>query len=782
MPYLKILALGWDLLAATPDVVLANAEKFDASGVDGVFVEVRFSQGKERFSTQTIANDALWPRKELERQVLPSLREFPKHGGLKESLVGAWFMPQSRLDWNDDAAWARFAANVGELAWLANASGLKGVWFDTEDYAHQRQYVYHASDAPTFEDAERIARRRGEEMSKALFAGHPDAVVMATWFLSVRAGYAFADNPCAAVRSAGDLWPAFLNGMLSAAPASAKFVDGCETGYTLDSHKGEFRAYDELIRRNAAMLVDAANMRKFRTLFATGFGLYLDMYMNKPGGEYYFGPAADGSRLTRFKENFDQAAECASSGYVWVYGEKRSWVDWSGVPPQLGEFQRRWGDMLRESPGTWERQLPGLAMAMRERRRQWASRPLGGLWSWTAPGGHAVEFHRKGGGAVSVPGPARGCVGADVQVGRGERIRASFRAKGVGAYGAVAFKKGAELVDKWPRIPLVYGNSDVDGWRSGEACMDVPDGATSASLIVSVNIENGREILLDDFSAAVLPRQTVQKPEEPKISVFASFIRRIAKERGVSKSAAADLLYDAGVRGYDCGPDEGDLDELAATKLRPINFYYFPDWFNRKSQDWNTYYADKATPEECIALAKKYGIPRIMVVPPSFTDGKENEAEFGVIIRKMAEFVARVRKDGIAVTVEDFGGTANCCSYAKYLKRLLNEIPDLRFALDSGNLYYAGRGEDILEMMEFAKGRIGHVHLKDQSATNNREYVTLGLGAVSNEKIVKAVAATDYNGWYTLENPVGDTYNDTVRQVALVKAWLSAAKRGKLAE
>ena len=79
--------------------------------------------------------------------------------------------------------------------------------------------------------------------------------------------------------------------------------------------------------------------------------------------------------------------------------------------------------------------------------------------------------------------------------------------------------------------------------------------------------------------------------------------------------------------------------------------------------------------------------------------------------------------------------------------------------------------------MEFSKGRIGHIHLKDQSATNNREYVTLGLGAGPNEKIVKAIAATNYNGWYTLENPVGDTYTDTVRQVALVKTWLSAAKR-----
>lgn len=262
---------------------------------------------------------------------------------------------------------------------------------------------------------------------------------------------------------------------------------------------------------------------------------------------------------------------------------------------------------------------------------------------------------------------------------------------------------------------------------------------------------------------------------EPNISVFAKFVRMTAKERGVSLSAAADLLYAAGVRGYDCGPDEPDLDELAATKLKPVNFYFFPDWFNTDIHDWERGYTDRTKPTECLNKAKKYGIPRIMVVPPNFTDGKENEAEFGKILAHMKAFVAEAKAAGITITIEDFGGTANPCSYAKYLKRFLTEIPDLKFALDTGNLVYAGRGEDILDMLEFAKGRIGHVHLKDQPKANPRAYVTLGQGAVPNEKAVKGVAAQGYDGWYTLEEPVGDTYLDTVRQVAVLKGWLASA-------
>ena len=256
--------------------------------------------------------------------------------------------------------------------------------------------------------------------------------------------------------------------------------------------------------------------------------------------------------------------------------------------------------------------------------------------------------------------------------------------------------------------------------------------------------------------------------KEPNISVFAKFVRMIAKERGISLAEAADMLYAIGVRGYDCGPDEPDLDELAKTKLKPINFYYFPDWFGREAPD-----DDRTKPAECLAKAKRYGIPRIMVVPPGFTDGKDNPAEFEKILTHMKGFVAVAKKQGITITIEDFGGTSNPCSYAKYLKRFLDEIPDIRFALDTGNLHYAGRGDDILEMMAYAKGRIGHVHLKDQPAGKNREYETLGLGTVPNEKIVKTVNAAGYDGWYTLEEPVGDTYTDTVRQVAVLKSWLS---------
>ncbi len=51
--------------------------------------------------------------------------------------------------------------------------------------------------------------------------------------------------------------------------------------------------------------------------------------------------------------------------------------------------------------------------------------------------------------------------------------------------------------------------------------------------------------------------------------------------------------------------------------------------------------------------------------------------------------------------------------------------------------------------------------------------VTPTRDVVPNEKLVRTVNASGYGGWYTLENPVGDTFEDTVRQISVLKSWLS---------
>lgn len=267
------------------------------------------------------------------------------------------------------------------------------------------------------------------------------------------------------------------------------------------------------------------------------------------------------------------------------------------------------------------------------------------------------------------------------------------------------------------------------------------------------------------LAAAVAAGCCICNGGEPvKISVFSGTVERVAKAKGVSLGESAALLAEAGVTGFDSSYKNPKLPELAKTGLKPINFFGWPKLLGPDGGAKDS--------DEFVAAAVKYGVPRIMVVPDEFSKDGDQEADYVRIREGLRKLVAKANAAGITVTVEDYGGTGNPCSYTKYLKRFLTDIPELGYALDSGNLYYAGRGEDILEMMRFAEGRIRHTHLKDQTKENNRKYATLGTGAVPNEAIVRHMHKAGYDGWYTLENLVGDDIlADVRRQVGVVRSW-----------
>ncbi|MBQ2632874.1 MAG: TIM barrel protein [Kiritimatiellae bacterium] len=260
------------------------------------------------------------------------------------------------------------------------------------------------------------------------------------------------------------------------------------------------------------------------------------------------------------------------------------------------------------------------------------------------------------------------------------------------------------------------------------------------------------------------------------ISVFHWTIQDLAKERGISIVQAAQLFKAAGVDGFDCEYCDVRLHEFASTGLKPINLF--------GSVKFRVPDRGEAQIRDFLAVAVRYHVPRVMVIPDRFSDGEPHEEEFQDIVDGFRRFVAAAQKVGITVTVETFGNRKNACSYAKYIKRLLDEVPGLCFALDTGNLHFAGRGDDIVDVAHHAANRIAHVHLKDWKKgmppigpKGERNYETVGLGAIPNEELVRYAQSVGFRGWYTLEHPLpGDTLGDTVRQIAILKYWLSSPK------
>ena len=95
----KFIGHGWDLLCATPEEILENAEVFDASGLDGVAVSLKgMEPGKYswRYAQSTIATDKPWPRELLQLRI-ETLKKYKDHPGLRDSLLIFCIAPVKHL-------------------------------------------------------------------------------------------------------------------------------------------------------------------------------------------------------------------------------------------------------------------------------------------------------------------------------------------------------------------------------------------------------------------------------------------------------------------------------------------------------------------------------------------------------------------------------------------------------------------------------------------------------------------------------------------------------------
>ena len=459
----KFIGHGWDTLQSSPEEALAHAEEFDRTGLDGITVCLGGkTDGGTSYSFATIMTDAPWDFAAL-RPRLETLRRFKEHPGLRESFLMFWLAPRKRIAWDDDRTWGNFATNLGVLAKLGAAAGMKGYFVDGEDYPKTKQFTYDAAkDGGTFAAACKLARRRGAEVFGVLFREHPDATLLSFWFLSLgQVGYAPLRDPVARMKQTGDLWPAFVNGILDVMPPTAVFVDGDEHAYNYDSTKKDFYTKSLNQRHTALGLVARKNRAKYASQLSVGFGLYLDLYKN-PGD------------LARLERNLVQAAE-VSTEYVWIYGEQHNWVGWN----KLGDR-------------TWEQAIPGLSEAlvsikdpqgfMKTKLARLQSEgnavnlirdSLDGVSFWHEEGTRPEIVSNAVSWQVSMSAAS---ILAGHSVLEGELYAASVSCRGYASdfKATVHWRRTGSFDWNKPEVPIFFGAADKSGWRSGRAAARVP--------------------------------------------------------------------------------------------------------------------------------------------------------------------------------------------------------------------------------------------------------------------------------------------------------------------
>lgn len=547
----KFIGHSWDTTIVTPEEILENADAFAETGLDGVTICLGGSRADGgTYAHDHIMDDEAWTR-EMLRPRLGTVRALVARKGLGESLAFFLLAPRKHIRWDDDAAWARIAGNVGTLAWFARESGLKGFFADIEDYFKIRQFFIGRGDEGIAPDRLRqLARKRGAEVFGALYVAHPKAKVVFSWILtSLVERYAHARDPREAMRLCGDLWPAFFNGMLDVLPEGVTFTDGDEGTYRAEAERGEFyqRAYEQL--RGVLPLVEDSNRTKYLSALQPGAGFYLDMFVNPEGSRWYSAPAEDGSRLAHLERNLLQAQAVAGE-YVWIYGERRCWVPWKNTGHSRIWASGHFKDLMPKGRPTWNDALPGFNEMLRSVRdpdgfmrerltelrasgspgnlvvdgdcERMCAGLSGGFAEKTLPkafrtrqdpkraqGRFGVDPHGGvgGGGAIGMSGVGSGTIRFDVPVEPGVLYATGVSLKGPGlAY--VYWKHGdTDLEESEGRICLRIGMTGADGWRRDEAAVRVPLAANVLTFEVVAAQKPDETTLADDFLVVRLTKE-----------------------------------------------------------------------------------------------------------------------------------------------------------------------------------------------------------------------------------------------------------------------------------
>lgn len=350
----KFIELGWDI----PDTAFLRAhhrQMEQETSFDGVIFRVEATNGAgKRVTTQAGWHGEPW-KQEWFHGALADLKSC-QFSNFTDNFVLFNATPKL-VSWDDDAGWAALAEKARLCAWLAREGGARGLALDVEPYG-QNQWKFDPIKGLTFEATARLARQRGAQFTRGIAKEKPDVVLLTLFLNSVVLRAGRVDDPAAVLAQEHyGLLPAFLNGILDAAPPSMVVVDGCENGYYMDSVEAYQRAALDMRSWNGAAikLVAPENRAKYRQQVQAGFGFYLDMFVNEPGHTYYR-PPLDGSRLKRLSRNL-RAARDAADEYVWIYGEQCRW--WSA----LGKDKPWREEQLKKTAGQgrlWDEALPGV--------------------------------------------------------------------------------------------------------------------------------------------------------------------------------------------------------------------------------------------------------------------------------------------------------------------------------------------------------------------------------------------------------------------------------------
>ena len=327
----KLIQYGWGI--PTPEFIRANVREMEKRPFDGLIFQLK---GGRR-----ILDPKPWPETKF-------AQDFDHCKAIDWKVFTHNFvimLAASEQDWFNDEHWTAIDNNVRLVARGARLARCKGVCFDQEPYGGNPWAYSRAQhrEAKSFAEYEAKARERGAQFIRAVEAELPGATIMTFFQLS------YFDSICGPMEPAEragrlsthqySLLPAFLNGILDAASADVRIVDGNERAYYYTSSEPYFRNYQSVTQRGL-LLVDPKNREKYRRQMQVGNALYIDQYFGLRVGRKVLGHFLDLDERPKWFEHNVYWALYTADQYVWCYSERMHWFRNEGIPPGCEEAIR----------------------------------------------------------------------------------------------------------------------------------------------------------------------------------------------------------------------------------------------------------------------------------------------------------------------------------------------------------------------------------------------------------------------------------------------------------
>lgn len=493
----KYIWFGWDTQNLSAEQVLDNAASFDESVYDGVPVSVVVRNpetGKDIRVHYVLDNPEVTDAMIADK--IPVLKEIVSHRGLRESFVSSFYTPKTRVPWTDDATWAKAARSMGAIARAAKSAGMKGVFFDREEYhPTEKQFEWREGD-PDFEACARLARQRGAQLFREVFRAHPTAVVFSCYgMLTACTTFDYFGSPDVmdATRQKHDLWPHFYNGILDAAPWEAKLVDGTEVAYEYLQSREEYAKSAACVKVRGGSCVAPENRNKYAAVSQASFGFFLDAYVKTNKTDRYWYEPLNGSRLGRFDDNLWGASQW-SDEYVWLYAasQRMTGIHWRN---KSGHFNG-WTTPDDRLPGYDE-----IAFANKD-PIAWFPRRVAEL----AASGNLTNLFAKDIGEVLKPmkEDARRLFGViEVQNAKagewyGFRFRACGDVQSIVRWGEKGLRSRPYGASILPSVTPM-GRPDADGRRQAIGVVRIPNDLQSPVIVLKVALDSHPKAGIDGF-------------------------------------------------------------------------------------------------------------------------------------------------------------------------------------------------------------------------------------------------------------------------------------------